>query len=76
MRADVNELIDGFIGRGECEFITELGALLPGWAFFKNVMGVPLSDLQMLLGLIASNGAPSRRLPRKKENTLKSSSVT
>ena len=49
VRADVNELIDRFIGRGECEFITEFGALLPGWAFFKNVMGVPLEDLQMLV---------------------------
>ena len=49
VRSDVNALIDRFIGTGECEFITEFGALLPGWAFFKNVMGVPLEDLQMLV---------------------------
>lgn len=49
VRRDVNELIDRFIDRGECEFISEFGALLPGWAFFKNVLGVPLEDLPMLV---------------------------
>src|SRR3984885_11034736 len=45
IRADANRLIDGFIDRGECEFISEFGAKLPGWAFFKNVLGVPVDDL-------------------------------
>lgn len=49
VRNDVNALIDTFIDRGECEFITEFGALLPGWAFFKNVLGVPVDDLAMLV---------------------------
>jgi len=49
VRNDVNALIDQFIDRGECEFITEFGALLPGWAFFKNVLGVPIDDLAMLV---------------------------
>lgn len=49
VRDDVNALIDRFIDRGECEFITELGALLPGWAFFKNILGVPIDDLPMLV---------------------------
>ena len=49
VRRDVNELIDRFIDKGECEFISEFGALLPGWAFFKNVLGVPLEDLPALV---------------------------
>jgi cytochrome P450 len=49
IRADCNTLIDRFIDRGRCEFITEFGALLPGWAFFKNILGVPIDDLPMLV---------------------------
>lgn len=49
IRSDVNELIDRFIDRGECEFISEFGTLLPGWAFFKNVLGLPLEDLPALV---------------------------
>lgn len=49
IRDDVNALIDRFIDRGECEFISEFGALLPGWAFFKNVLGLPIDDLGMLV---------------------------
>ena len=49
IRRDANELIDRFIDRGECEFISEMGALLPGWAFFKNVLGVPIEDLDKLV---------------------------
>jgi cytochrome P450 len=49
IRQDVNTLIDRFIDRGACEFISEFGALLPGWAFFKNVLGVPVDDLAMLV---------------------------
>jgi len=49
VRDDVNALIDRFIDRGECEFISEFGTLLPGWAFFKNVLGLPVDDLAMLV---------------------------
>lgn len=49
IRDDVNELIDRFIDRGGCEFISEFGALLPGWAFFKNVLGLPVDDLAQLV---------------------------
>ena len=49
VRDDVNELIDRFIERGQCEFISEFGTLLPGWAFFKNVLGLPVDDLAMLV---------------------------
>ena len=49
VRADVNELIDRFIDKGEVEFIAEFGAILPGWAFFKNVLGVPVDQLGLLV---------------------------
>jgi len=49
VRADVNTLIDRFIGKGHCEFISEFGSLLPGWAFFKNILGVPVDDLALLV---------------------------
>ncbi|WP_298221961.1 hypothetical protein [Acidocella sp.] len=49
IREDVNTLIDRFIDKGECEFISEFGAILPGWAFFKNILGVPVEDLALLV---------------------------
>ncbi len=49
IRADANTLIDRFVDRGECEFVSEFAAKLPGWAFFKNVMGVPVEDLDKLV---------------------------
>ena len=49
IREDCNTLIDMFIDRGHCEFVNEFGSKLPGWAFFKNVMGVPIDDLEKLV---------------------------
>lgn len=46
---EVNALIDRFIERGECEFITEMAGLLPGRAFFIYVLGVPVDDLPALV---------------------------
>jgi cytochrome P450 len=49
IRDDANTLIDRFIDKGECDFVAEFAAKLPGWAFFKNVMGVPVDDLDKLV---------------------------
>ncbi|HKT04266.1 MAG TPA: cytochrome P450 [Rugosimonospora sp.] len=49
IRKDANALIDRFIDKGGCEFVSEFAALLPGWAFFKNVLGVPVDDLDKLV---------------------------
>lgn len=49
IRQDCNTLIDMFVDHGHCEFVSEFGAKLPGWAFFKNVMGVPIDDLDKLV---------------------------
>ena len=49
VRQDANTLIDRFIAKGGCEFISEFGSVLPGWAFFKYFLGVPTDDLAMLV---------------------------
>jgi cytochrome P450 len=64
IRADVNVLIDRFIDKGECEFISDFGAKLPGWAFFKNVLGVPIDDLDLLVtGVENGTFAPPEERP-------------
>lgn len=56
----VNNLIDGFIDRGECEFGDEFAVPLPSAVFLK-MMGMPISDLDMFLemkdGIIRPQGA-------------------
>jgi cytochrome P450 len=44
-RALVNRLIDAFIERGECDFMTELARPLPGLAFFDLALHAPAGDL-------------------------------
>ena len=64
IRSDVNTLIDRFIDKGECEFVSEFGTKLPGWAFFKNVLGVPIDDLDMLVtGVDKGTFAPPEERP-------------
>lgn len=64
IRLDCNVLIDRFIDKGEVEFVSEFGAVLPGWAFFKNILGVPIGDLEFLVAAV-ENGTfaqpPSER---------------
>ncbi|MET8431115.1 cytochrome P450 [Nocardia sp. NPDC004860] len=63
IRADATELIDGFIDRGECDFVADFGAELPGRAFFKNLVDVPVEDLPMLLKAMDTGiyGPPDKR---------------
>lgn len=44
-RALVNRLIDGFVERGECDFMTEFARPLPGLAFFELALHAPTDDL-------------------------------
>ena len=44
-RALVNQLIDGFAERGECEFMTEFARPLPGLAFFSLALHAPTGEL-------------------------------
>jgi len=56
----VNELIDGFIDRGRCEFADELAVPLPSSVFLRLV-GLPLSQLDLFLsmkdGILRPSGA-------------------
>jgi cytochrome P450 len=46
----VNDLIDPLVERGSCELTTDLAEPLPS-AVFLGLMGLPLSDLDMFLGM-------------------------
>ncbi|MGQ0624635.1 MAG: cytochrome P450 [Sporichthyaceae bacterium] len=48
VRRMANGLIDAFIERGACEFVSDFTAHLPGMVFFECVMGVPVEDLPEL----------------------------
>ena len=48
VRALVNELIDGFIERGECEFNAELAVPLPCTVFLE-LLGLPYADIDRFL---------------------------
>ncbi|MEZ5599379.1 MAG: hypothetical protein R3E84_23925 [Pseudomonadales bacterium] len=42
------ELIDAFVDRGECDYIAEFAAKLPGLVLFRHILPVPLADLPAL----------------------------
>ncbi|HZT67784.1 MAG TPA: cytochrome P450 [Acidimicrobiales bacterium] len=46
----VNQRIDGFIHRGECDFAAEFAVPLPSLVFLR-LLGVPSSDLELFLSL-------------------------
>lgn len=48
VRVLVNQIIDGFVDRGECEFHEEFATPLPS-AIFLRLMGLPQSDLATFL---------------------------
>ena len=47
-RVLVNQLIDGFIERGECDFMTEFARPLPGLAFFDLALHAPTGELEQV----------------------------
>lgn len=60
----VNEMIDGFADRGECDFHAEFAVPLPCTVFLQ-LLGLPLEDLEKFLvwkdGVIRPEGARLRR---------------
>lgn len=48
IRAIANELIDTFEGKGQCNFVSEFSAHLPGMVFFRCLVGVPEEELPEL----------------------------
>jgi cytochrome P450 len=49
IREDARDLIAVFAERGECELRADFAARLPGYAFFRNVIRIPVEDLPMVL---------------------------
>lgn len=49
IRAEARNLIDGFIGRGECDYVREFSAVLPGRAMFMNLLNIPEEDIPGLI---------------------------
>ncbi|CAO5154349.1 Cytochrome P450 [Frankia sp. AiPs1] len=47
-RVLVNQLIDGFIERGECDFMADFARPLPGLAFFDLALHAPAEDLEQV----------------------------
>ncbi|MFN3233021.1 MAG: hypothetical protein ACE363_12820 [Alphaproteobacteria bacterium] len=47
-RQRAGELIDGLAPRGECEFVADYAALLPGQILFEQILPVPVDDLPEL----------------------------
>ena len=66
----VNELIDGFIDKGQCEFAADFAVPLPS-SVFLALVGLPLSDLDSFLemkdGILRPVGQRSRRDPGQPE---------
>lgn len=50
-RVITTQLIEGFIGRGECDFITEFSQHLP-MAIFMRLVDLPYEDREYLMGLV------------------------
>ena len=42
------ELIENFVERGRCDYVSEFAAKLPGLILFKHILPVPLADLPQL----------------------------
>jgi cytochrome P450 len=48
IRTNVNQLLDGFIEEGRCDWVDRFAAHLPGRVFFSTMLGVPVADLPFL----------------------------
>ncbi|HZC25503.1 MAG TPA: cytochrome P450 [Actinopolymorphaceae bacterium] len=54
----VNRLIDGFIDRGECEFMDAFARPLPSRSFFELAIGAPEEDLAKVSYLASKSSTP------------------
>jgi cytochrome P450 len=65
IREQVTALIDGFVERGNCDFVAEFAALLPGRVFFATLPKAPLDDLAALVSVVddAIMGTPEQQGP-------------
>ncbi|MEX5709968.1 cytochrome P450 [Parafrankia sp. FMc6] len=57
-RALVNRLIDGFVERGECDFMAEFARPYPALSFFDVAIGAPADQIERVAYLASKSGAP------------------
>jgi cytochrome P450 len=60
----VTSLIDGFIDRGECDFMADFARPFPGLAFFELALHAPAADLEMV-----NHWATMASLPGEEQGT-------
>jgi cytochrome P450 len=65
----VNHLIDGFIERGECDFMTDFARPFPGLAFFGQALHAPADDLEEVNHYATMASLP--HLPESRECLMK-----
>jgi cytochrome P450 len=65
----VNRLIDAFIERGECDFMTDFARPLPGRAFFDLALHAPADDLEEVNRYATM--ASLTHLPESREGLMK-----
>jgi cytochrome P450 len=65
----VNRLIDGFVERGECDFMEEFARPFPGLAFFELALHAPTDDLDEVNGWATMASLPN--VPEQRESLLK-----
>jgi cytochrome P450 len=68
-RALVNRLIDGFIERGECDFMAEFARPFPGLAFFDLALHAPADDLEEVNHYATMASLP--QVPEQRECLMK-----
>ena len=65
MAATCNDLIDGFINRGECDFTNEFAFTMPARMFLR-LMGVPIDDVDTFV--VSRGGDPADSDARRETN--------
>lgn len=68
-RALVNQLIDEFIERGECDFMPAFARPLPGLAFFTLALHAPVDELEQVNAWATT--ASLSHLPQSRDGLLK-----
>ena len=64
-RGYARQLLDGFADKGECEFVADFAAQLPGMILFNSIVPIPVEDLSQLFNDIDtySFGPLDERIP-------------
>jgi cytochrome P450 len=57
-RALVNRLIDGFVERGECDFMADFARPYPALSFFDVAINAPADQVERVAYLASKSGAP------------------